>query len=244
MRTNSNGPAPVLGRCNDVNFTNVGRKVNYFFGRRGPAGNGAVTFTRNNGTVSCVIKNISIRSLVSTYGSELVTNGDFSATTGWTLGTSAAITGNALVITNAATNSTTYRTITTPAVGKWYEVKFSVTAISAGSVRFVLYGAATQKLGTNRTAVGVYTEVVQLDTAGGSFPNSIVIQGGHAGTTTATVDNVSVKEITLGCNPLQLVNTTADKWVNVPCRVNVTGVQVEQGVFVFTSDGKRVEVLK
>jgi hypothetical protein len=176
------------------------------------------SFVRNNGVVSCVIKNISIRSLAATYGPELVTNGDFSSATGWNLGTSAAITGNALVITNAASSSATYRTISTPAVGKWYEVKFSVTTISAGSVRFVLYGAATQKLGINRTAVGVYTEVVQLDTAGGSFPNSIVIQGGHAGTTTATVDNISVKEITLGCNPLQLVNIATNKWVNVACR--------------------------
>jgi hypothetical protein len=44
-------------------------------------------------------------------------------------------------------------------------------------------------------------------------------------------------------NNMTLINTTSDRWQQVACRVNTTGVQVQGGQFIATSDNKKVEVL-
>jgi hypothetical protein len=55
--------------------------------------------------------------------------------------------------------------------------------------------------------------------------------------------NEAIQPSTPDGNNMTLVNTTSDRWEQVPCRVNTTGVQVQGGQFIATSDNKKVEVL-
>ncbi len=64
-----------------------------------------------------------------------------------------------------------------------------------------------------------------------------------SGVASCIIKNISFKPLGT-CNPMQLINTTSDRWQAVPCRVNTEGVQVQGGAFITTSDNKKVEVLK
>jgi hypothetical protein len=55
--------------------------------------------------------------------------------------------------------------------------------------------------------------------------------------------NESIQPSTPAGNNMTLVNTTSDRWEQVACRVNTTGVQVQGGQFITTNDNKKVEVL-
>ncbi len=64
-----------------------------------------------------------------------------------------------------------------------------------------------------------------------------------SGVASCIIKNISFKPLGT-CNPMQLINTTSDRWQAVPCRVNTESVQVQGGAFITTSDNKKVEVLK
>jgi hypothetical protein len=117
-------------------------------------------------------------------GSELVTNGDFSSNTWWSTGGGAAISGGALNFTAAVTTSGAYR-LGFATVGKYYELTFEIISISSGGVQITL-GTSS---GTNRTAAGVYTQRI-LCTGNGNLTLYSV-----GASTTASVDNVSIKEV-------------------------------------------------
>ena len=116
-------------------------------------------------------------------GSELVTNGDFSSNTWWSIGF-AAISGGALNFTAAVATSGAYR-LGFATVGKYYELTFEIISISSGGVQISL----GTSVGTNRTAAGVYTQRI-LCTGNGNLTLYSV-----GASTTASVDNVSIKEV-------------------------------------------------
>ena len=117
-------------------------------------------------------------------GAELVTNGDFSSNTWWSTGGGAAISGGALNFTAAVATSGAYR-LGFATVGKYYELTFEIISISSGGIQITL-GTSS---GTNRTAAGVYTQRI-LCTG-----NTNLTLYSVGASTTASVDNVSIKEV-------------------------------------------------
>lgn len=117
-------------------------------------------------------------------GPELVTNGGFDTDTWWLKGGGCTISGGVGVATAAVNGSGFYRTAFLT-IGSYYEITFTVVSVSAGGFRVGFFASAYS---ATRTAPGTYT--VRLRADGTAFVVETV------GTTTGTVDNVSVKEIT------------------------------------------------
>lgn len=108
----------------------------------------------------------------------VVTNGEFDADYGWTLGANVAITGGKLVYTAGSGNTTQAASLL---IGKSYDLTYTISNYSAGSI--VLKPGSTGT-GTSRSADGTYTETVVC--AGST---SIVLA---ATGFTGDIDNVSV----------------------------------------------------
>lgn len=125
-------------------------------------------------------------------GNELVQNGNFTSSTGWTLvnnsdvGGSVQITGGQLVFTNANLFSDAHTTALETLTAGSYRVTFTIVSRDGGNVRAVIGGST----GTLRTAVGTYTEDI-VTTATNQI---LMIQGGSV-EVIATIDDFSVKRI-------------------------------------------------
>jgi len=117
-------------------------------------------------------------------GPELVTNGDFATDTWWTKGSGCTIAGGLGVATAAPNGSGWYR-LNFLTIGRYYETTFTVVSCSAGGFRIRYFGTNTS---ATYSIPGTYTARILADTTG------FVIE--TVGTTTGTIDNVSVKEVT------------------------------------------------
>lgn len=90
-----------------------------------------------------------------------ITNGDFSGgATSWTAGAGWVIGGS--VATATVANGALVNTSLTPTVGKSYEITYTLSGVSVGSVQLNLGGIN----GTARNANGVYTDTVLATTNG------------------------------------------------------------------------------
>ena len=125
--------------------------------------------------------NILFQGLPTTFGSELITNGDFSSASGWTLDSNASVSGGKLVL--ASSSGISYQTIDLDN-GAAYEVTFTIENFTSGTVKAYLNGTN----GTVRSANGTYTEVI---IAGSS--NTLV---GINPSGTMDIDNFSLKKLT------------------------------------------------
>jgi hypothetical protein len=74
----------------------------------------------------------------SPYGVELVTNGNFSVGTGWTLSTGTTISGGECVINSAITYYNILYQAVGITVGKTYKIEFDITAYTSGTIRVQL----------------------------------------------------------------------------------------------------------
>ncbi len=189
-------------------FNTTGRKRSYYTVK--PS---SIEFTRNNPgeQINCIIKNISFKPLYVANPSQMVTNGDFSAVGPWLVGPNQQITGGELVYSAPTGSSVTRQPVATQN-DKSYEITYTIKSISGGAVRVLLYGNGVHWVGPDRTLPGAYIEIVRFNQPAGSFTNSINIQGGHAGSVTAVVDDISLREITSLCNPATLINSNPDRW--------------------------------
>ena len=123
--------------------------------------------------------------LTGNLGPELVTNGGFDTDSDWTKPTGVTIAGGEAVFTSVGNGHNFVQSMSVTA-GKKYIVTFTITEYTAGGTAPLIGGTS----GTSRTAVGTYTEVI---TCGGSAGyNGIKVL---TGTTTAKIDNVSVREV-------------------------------------------------
>ena len=120
------------------------------------------------------------------FGSELVTNGDFSSDSDWTKGTGWSISGGKANASSATSDFTQSISFT---LGKTYKVTYTISNYSSGSVR-VLLGAYIA--GTTRNSNGTFTDLI---TPTNSSSNSLFYLEALSGFN-GSIDNVSVKEIT------------------------------------------------
>jgi hypothetical protein len=125
-------------------------------------------------------------------GSEIVTNGTFDSSTGWTLnGSITAISGGILTLGDAAVNpGTATQTGVTLKANTFYKVSFNVVATTSGSVR-IYFGAGAVAVTSIVSALGSYTFYILCPSAQTQF--TIQTQNNPAN---ISVDNVSIKEIT------------------------------------------------
>jgi hypothetical protein len=138
-------------------------------------------------------------------GSELVTNGDFATDSDWTKQTGITISGGQAIFTSVSSGDLLSQAITFTS-GKTYKIAFEITDISSGGIK-VRYPSAGSS--TTNITVGVYEEYITSD----GTNNFVGFQA--IGTTTATIDNVSVKEVN-GVSGLMTNMTEADITNDVP----------------------------
>jgi len=118
-------------------------------------------------------------------GSELVTNGDFATDSDWSLQSSASISQNKLIVSNAAQNTTIATQSSVAPTQKPCKLQFDIV-VNTGSFRILLGSSGTS---TTVTESGTYT----LYETSGNF-GTLTLQardGGFDG----SIDNISVKEV-------------------------------------------------
>ena len=123
-------------------------------------------------------------------GSELVTNGNFSAgSTGWTVVPSWAITSQQAVAT--ATSSSLYGGSVTSVSGRWYRVEFDVVSYTSGDLYITVGGnySGNPMLTGSAMAAGRKTMYIL---GGANTTRGVEFYGG---TITCTIDNISVREL-------------------------------------------------
>lgn len=138
-----------------------------------------------------------------TLGSELFTNGDFASDTAWTKGSGWTISGGQGIATSSAAGQGVYQTAGT--VGHWYQQTFDIVTLSANGLS-PYDGAATVNPNATTTGTGKLWTFRKAGTSLGIFVRT--------GTTTATVDNASLKEINLS-SMFASLSTVANGNVNV-----------------------------
>lgn len=141
----------------------------------------------------------------NTTASELVTNGDFSAATGWSNGAGWTIAAGSLSATSASTSATTSITLLR---GAWHLLDFDVQARSGGEI--TPYNGTTA-IGSAITSVDSYKRVFYSGSGGAS---TLKFTGSAF---TGRLDNVSVK-----------VLTTAHAVTNAPTEVTCIFVTAER----------------
>jgi hypothetical protein len=125
-----------------------------------------------------------------TLGSELVTNGGFDVSSGWTLNPGASISGGKLVFSGVAAFSGASQVISLNST-KLYECKISVESVtSLIRFRFSIGGLTTA--GPEITTPGSYTFLLSPATTG---VTSLQLVTAGAASTNAVIDNVSIKEL-------------------------------------------------
>ena len=124
---------------------------------------------------------------VQSFGSELITNGDFATDSNWTKGTGTTISGGNANFVNA-TDVSLYQNIGTQS--GTVKVEFTVTNYTSGTLN--VYSGGNQSVGVvnvSANALGLYTANV-IRTGG-----NVNIIFGSNNNFTGSIDNVSVKEV-------------------------------------------------
>lgn len=189
----------------------IGGTVGTFYDPSDPT----TLFTTSTGTTPCAVPGSGSQVLVGlmldksqgapgALGAELITpaaNRDFSSNTGyWTPENgSITISGGAANFSSTTNAFALYAAVSaiSASLGKYYEITYTLVSCAAGGIRFGIGANYT----TSRSAPGTYTERITAG-AGGFFGFYAV------GTTTASVDNLSVREIP-GNHAIAFNDTTA-----------------------------------
>lgn len=127
---------------------------------------------------------------LQTLGSELVTNGDFATDSDWTLESGWSISNGKLLGT--LSNSTNAYQPEALEAGKIYQITYEISNYSQGGVRFQFAGGGGTVSGTSNSSNGIFTEKLKATVNHTSIRfRSLATDGGF----TASIDNVSVKEV-------------------------------------------------
>ena len=122
---------------------------------------------------------------VDVTGTELVTNGNFDSATGWTAQSGWAISGGKA--NGTTTTDSIYQSIAAITASTKYRLIYTISGLTAGSVRVSLRAAVT----TTQTTNGTFTEIV---TSGTSADTNFYIDA--VASFTGSIDNVSLVELT------------------------------------------------
>lgn len=118
----------------------------------------------------------------TTTGIDLLTNGDFSSSTGWVLGDSWTISGGKA--SHASGTGTSNLTKVVLTAGKAYKITYTIDSISGGAI-WSYYGAVTPE---THTTPGTYSDyIVSMSAVGGLRCNA---------TTVCVIDNITIEEVT------------------------------------------------
>jgi hypothetical protein len=170
--SNQDGGAYLGAYLSEVNFTS-----------------GHIPPPTANGQINPITGQWTAKKFVPVYGSELVTNGDFSAgiagwnvdTVDWTVGA-----GTANHASGAVGNIKPSAAILT--IGKYYTATYTVTSISAGGF-CLFFGSGTQT--ATKTTPGTYTVT-------GLCAGDTNLYLHADATTVCSIDNISVREVIQG----------------------------------------------
>lgn len=143
---------------------------------------------RNNHAYQSVSASRPILQQTPILGSELIQDTEFNDSSYWTTSATTSVSGGFANFVAASSGNNINRTdILT--LGKTYQLTFTISAISRGSIKSAIsLGTGNTPL-TNFNKAGTYTVNA---VASGTVPT---IQLTAIGTTNATVDNISVKEV-------------------------------------------------
>lgn len=134
------------------------------------------------------ISNVSYKRVNTVFderGPELVTNGGFDTDSDWVPPAGASISNGTAILENVSTGQQVYQSYALPA--GVYEYTFDLVSITSGAIQPYIHGAGVA--GTVRASAGTYTELLVVPTAG----SRIAFRSN--GTTSAVVDNISVKQV-------------------------------------------------
>ena len=118
-------------------------------------------------------------------GSEKVVNGDFATDSDWNKGTGVTISGGSLNFSGVLSSVNTYQSSSIE-IGKRYLVTFTISNYTSGGIRAIIGSSGFTDI---RTSNGTFTTDV---VASG---NTTIYLQSQSGTSTYSIDNVSVKEV-------------------------------------------------
>ena len=124
---------------------------------------------------------------VPTEGAEEVVNGDFATDSDWTKGTGITIAGGVALFTSVSSGQQLNQVPLRAVTGKRYKISYEIKTRTEGAFSASIGG--TLSLNQN-SEVGVYTEYLTATGADSFYIRS-------RGTTSGSIDNVSVKEATI-----------------------------------------------
>ena len=180
------------------------------------------SFVRHSGTVTCVIKNISLKPLWVTNVTELITNGNFnSGTSGWGVnggGTFNVVGGQAQLECVAGQTSRIEQRVTGLQTGAYYLYTADLISATGCNARLnVIRDEDGGYRGMGGQTVNVGSTNAKLQHVFKAPSSSLLFQlSNDAGPTGGTLvwDSVSLRKLDSLCNPLVLSNTTSPGWVS------------------------------
>jgi hypothetical protein len=122
----------------------------------------------------------------SELGSELITNGDFATDSDWSKGTGVTISNGKAVFTNVSNATQGLVQSNVAVIGKTYKITFTISDYNQGAV----YVLRPTNLGAGSavSSNGTFTFTLKAETSSSFILFTV-------GTTTLSIDNVSVKQV-------------------------------------------------
>ena len=160
----------------------------------------AEQFTFTRGSEATFVNAQGLIQSTNELGAEEITNGDFATDSDWAKNGTVTISGGTANFNNSASGNNVQQPVTLPS-GKQYIATYEITSITDGKFSIYVGGVLS---GNQNNQVGVYTEVF---TSIGV--NQVYVRA--RGTTSGSIDNVSVKEYTTATNTPRLDYSTGSK---------------------------------
>lgn len=128
-------------------------------------------------------------------GNELVSNGTFDTSDGWVVETAGwSISGGVITCDGSAGALSKIAPIERLQNFKSYKVTYTISGMTTGEVRILLYADNYRALGTNRVANGTYTEILSINGSTGTPLQAIRLQN-VVGAFDGSIDNITVKKL-------------------------------------------------